>query len=926
MGRYTNDLLRISPIEGDDVVTVDEFTTGLTQSGLMTVEEVHAFQVSLPPSGEPPSVKMLATELVRRGRLTKYQAGRIATGRPTGLVLGKYVIQNKIGEGGMGEVFVAEHRRMKRPVVVKVLPKSATKSKISIQRFQHEVEAAAQLQHPNIVTAFDADEEDGVHFLVMEYVPGEPLGELAARQGPLAIDLALSCILQAALGLEYAHATGIIHRDIKPNNLLIDDTGAVKILDMGLAGFSDGRTINFTDDGSTDGDLKNNNQVIGTVEYMAPEQVDDSHHADPRSDIYSLGCTLYRLLAGRPPYQGDTLVKTLLAHRTNPIPSLVEARSDAPSWLDDVLRKMLAKDPDGRYQTMTALIQDLEKHLETLGVVVPKSQGPLVPMAPTQPNGQTPNVPPTKRLERPSEISTNAKATTETLAEPPKRSTLAIGIDLGTTFSAIAYIDNAGRPQVVSNVEGDKTTPSVVLIEDGNVVVGKEAAKAMATDMANIAECAKRDLGLHAFRQTIGGTEYPPEVIQAWILKKVRSDAQRQIGEFTKAVVTVPAYFDEVRRKATQDAGYIAGIEVIDIINEPTAAALAFGFQHGQLNFNSAEGEAKRVLVYDLGGGTFDVTIMEIGAGEFVTLATDGDVQLGGRDWDQRLVDYIAEQFIRKHGVDPREDPNTLGRLLRECEDAKRTLSSRQKASVACDFGGRAERFEVTRKLFEEITQDLLERTAFTTRHTLQNAGLTWDDIDFVLTVGGSTRMPAVIGMLTMLTGQVPDDTLSPDEAVAQGAAIHAGMIIDRMDGRTPQARVRNVNSHSLGIVGTDPKTKRKQTAVLIPRNTPLPAKAKRVFKTLKAGQRSVVADIVEGESPDPTACMKIGKFTVRNLPKDIAAGTPIEIRFRYEENGRLRIAANIAGMENQATHEISRDNNLARNDLDAWRKQVAGY
>lgn len=899
------------------MVSVDEFIAGLTQSGLMTVEEVHAFEVSLPPTNQPSSVEVLATELVRRGQLTKYQAGRIAAGRATGLVLGKYVIQDKIGEGGMGEVFVAEHRRMKRPVVVKILPEAAMTSADSVRRFQREVEAAAQLSHPNIVTAFDADEEHGVHFLVMEHVEGESLGELAVRQGPLSLNLALSCILQAAIGLEYAHATGIIHRDIKPNNLLIDKTGAVKILDMGLARFDDGREkVAGADEG-----LTKLNQIIGTAEYMSPEQVDDSANIDRRSDIYSLGCTLYRLLAGQPPYQGETLVKTLLAHRTEPIPSIREIRADAPGWLDAILRRMLAKLPAARYQSMTELIRDLEPHLETLGVVVPRSPGPLTSSASKEPNTRVDDAAPTLQLERSSVV---AKAAADALATPPKRSVPAVGIDLGTTFSAIAHLDAAGRPQTLSNQEGDKTTPSVVLIEDGSVVVGKEAAKAMATDMNNIAECAKRDLGMHFFHQSIGGQDYPPEVIQAWVLKKMRADAQRQIGEFTKAVVTVPAYFDEVRRKATQDAGYIAGIDVIDIINEPTAAALAFGFQQGRLYLGATNDKPKRVLVYDLGGGTFDITIMEIGAGEFVTLATDGDVQLGGRDWDQRLVDYVSEQFIRKHGLDPREDPNTLGRLLRECEDAKRTLSTRQKASVACDFQGRAERFDVTRKLFEELTQDLLERTTFTTRHTLQSAGLTWDDIDHVLTVGGSTRMPAVVGMLTTLAGQVPDDTLSPDEAVAQGAALHAGFVLDRLEGRRPQARVRNVNSHSLGIVGTDPKTKRKQTAVLIPRNTPLPAKAKRVFTTMKAGQRSVVANIVEGESRDPEACMRIGKCTVRNLPKDLPAGTPIEVRFQYEENGRLRIAVNVAGVDDQATHEISRENNLTRKDLDAWRVKVA--
>jgi len=306
------------------VVSVDEFIAGLTQSGLMTAEEVHGFQVSLPPTDGPPSVQLLATELVRRGRLTKYQAGRVARGRTTGLVLGKYVIQDKIGEGGMGEVFLAEHQRMKRPVVVKILPESAMKSKDAIRHFQREIEATAQLSHPNIVTAFDADVENGVYYLVMEYVDGEPLGDVAAR-GPLAINLALSCALQAATGLEYAHATGIVHRDIKPNNLLLDKTGSIKILDMGLARFDDGRgAVSLAGD-----DLTKQDYAIGTAEYMAPEQVDDSANVDPRSDIYSLGCTLYRLLAGRPPYQGETVMQTLLAHRSEPVPSICAIRADA---------------------------------------------------------------------------------------------------------------------------------------------------------------------------------------------------------------------------------------------------------------------------------------------------------------------------------------------------------------------------------------------------------------------------------------------------------------------------------------------------------------------------------------------------------------------------------------------------------------------
>ena len=505
------------------------------------------------------------------------------------------------------------------------------------------------------------------------------------------------------------------------------------------------------------------------------------------------------------------------------------------------------------------------------------------------------------------------------------RSAHAVGIDLGTTFSAVAHLDDLGRPVTLINAEGDKITPSVVLFEGTNVVVGKEAVKAIATDAESIAECAKRDLGHRMFHKVLGGRQYPPEALQAFILNKLRNDSKRQIGDFSKVVITVPAYFDEVRRKATQDAGYIAGFEVLDIINEPTAAAVAFGFQQGFLKQEQDTGERSRVLVYDLGGGTFDVTVMEIGGRDFVTLATDGDVQLGGRDWDQRLVDYVAEEFIRKFGVDPREDPNCAGRLWRDCEDAKRTLSARTKANIACDYKGNAVRVEVSRDQFHAMTQDLLDRTSFTTRQTLQAAGLTWSQVDRVLMVGGSTRMPAVFDMLKNLSGKEPDCSVSPDEAVAHGAALHAGILIDRYDGKSPSFRIKNVNSHSLGVVAMDTKTKRPRNAILIPRNTPLPVAAKRVFKTQKQGQRSILVQIVEGESASPDDCSQIGKCSVRDLPHNLPAQTPIEVRFRYHENGRLAIQVNVQGTDKELHHEISRENSLTQDQLDSWRTYISG-
>lgn len=506
-----------------------------------------------------------------------------------------------------------------------------------------------------------------------------------------------------------------------------------------------------------------------------------------------------------------------------------------------------------------------------------------------------------------------------------KENTPAVGIDLGTTFSVLCYLDEKGLPLTVVNSEGDRLTPSVVLFDEGEVIVGKEAVKAYVIETDHVAECSKRDVGYRVYHKALAGQHYPPEVIEAFILDKIHRDAVNQIGEFSHVVITVPAYFDEVRRKATQDAGYMAGLDVLDIINEPVAAAISFGHQKGLIAGDALPDHPLRMLVYDLGGGTFDVTVMEIRGTDYATLAIDGDVHLGGWDWDQRLVDLVAERFIRKHQADPREDSRTAGKLWRECEDAKRTLSARQKAIVPCECKGRIEQVEVTREQFEEATQDLLDRTRFTSEQTLKAAGLHWEQIDRVLLVGGSTRMPMVRRMLRELSGKEPDASVAADEAVAQGAAYHAGRILSKAHGRPATFRIRNVNSHSLGVIGLDPLTKRRRTGVIIPRNTPLPVTAKRTFRTQKANQRSILVEIVEGESPSPDDCSPIGRVTVHSLPPDLAQGWPVEVVFRYKTNGRLKVRVNVPETEAQVDSEFTREIGLPKEHLDGWREYISG-
>ncbi len=331
-------------------VPLEKLVKHIEDSGILAGDTLKDF---LPPKTDLKDGKELARELIRKKMLTEYQAQELYQGKGKALVLGNYVIQEKIGAGGMGQVFKAQHRRMKRIVAVKLLPTALMKDPAVVARFEREVTAAARLNHPNIVTAFDADKVNDAHFLVMECVEGSDLAALVKKNGPFPVEQAVNYILQAARGLEAAHAEGIVHRDIKPANLLLDKKGTVKILDMGLA--------RIGGDAPGQAELTNTGTVMGTVDYMAPEQALNTKTADARADIYSLGCSLYYLLTGKATYDGDTLMAKLLAHRDQPIPSIREVRPEVPEQVEAVFRKMVAKHIDHRYQTASELIADLTR-------------------------------------------------------------------------------------------------------------------------------------------------------------------------------------------------------------------------------------------------------------------------------------------------------------------------------------------------------------------------------------------------------------------------------------------------------------------------------------------------------------------------------------------------------------------------------------
>ena len=508
---------------------------------------------------------------------------------------------------------------------------------------------------------------------------------------------------------------------------------------------------------------------------------------------------------------------------------------------------------------------------------------------------------------------------------------IAVGIDLGTTNSVVAYLTPEGETKVLPNSEGETLTPSVVLFEDEQVIVGKAAREAGAASLDRIAECAKRDMGLPYYHRAIGDRFLPPEAIQGFILRKLHRDISLKLTDECDVVITVPAYFDEARRHATMDAGRISGLNVIDIVNEPTAAALSFGQNLGYLN---ASGQARgklRVLVYDLGGGTFDVTVIQLAGSEIKILATDGDVRLGGYDWDLRLLEYAKQTFQKKFPDSPPCDDQTDFNLRRQMELVKHELTAMSGVEVRISHAGKTVELSITRQLFEELTADLLERTAFTTRQTVRAAGLTWSEIDRILLVGGSTRMPMVHQMLTELSGKIPDDAIHPDEAVARGAAICA-FIRQREATSANDAlglRITDVAAHSLGIEGLDEKTLRKENITLIPKNSPLPATVKRDFVTKEDNQQNVLVRLLEGESKHPDHCTELGRARINNLPVGLAKGTKVQVVYNFDRSGRLSVEATIPGVGREAKMELQRVRALPHARLQQWKKvicQDGGY
>ncbi len=514
-----------------------------------------------------------------------------------------------------------------------------------------------------------------------------------------------------------------------------------------------------------------------------------------------------------------------------------------------------------------------------------------------------------------------------------------VGIDLGTSYSALARLGEDGNPEVINNANDSPITASIVVLNDnGRILVGPPAEVLAEQDPQRVVVAIKREMGNPRFALHYQERRMTPELISSLILTKLKTDAEKRIGPIGNAVITVPYYFNEPKRAATQYAGKIAGLNVLDIINEPTAATLAYAWMKGELGQLDMPDTTRTILVYDLGGGTFDLTVVRYTPTHFTVIATDGDTMLGGLDWTARILDFVCEKFAAKHGVDPRADAQAKFAMLRECEAAKRELSHWNKTTIAIKYRGQSLSVELTRSEFEKLTLDLLQRTRDTTEFVLDNNKVDRDSLDEVLMVGGSTAMPAVVEMLKSITGRTPSRVLNPQLAVAQGAAIHAAILEAKAtDGqghmthallnRLRAVTTTDVNSHSLGVELTDPKDQmKKRNHIMIPRNSRLPCGVKKQFVTTVDMPNSIVIRLLQGETREVSGCTYIGDVSISKLPKALPVGSPVEVVYSYDHRGHINVSVKEKIGGGSAAVEIAWDGALDNNAIETLRELARQY
>jgi len=794
--------------------------------------------------------------------------------------IGDYRIERLIGAGGMGRVYLALHGRMERTVALKTLSASRMGDEKSIERFYSEIRAAARLLHPNIVTAFDAGEVDGIHYLAMEYVEGRTLSAIVAERGPLSVVEAVDVLRQTAQGLLYAHRAAIVHRDIKPGNLMQAAGNVVKLLDLGLATMA----------ADSRGKLESG-RLIGTVEYMAPEQLDAADRADARADIYALGATFYFLLTGRTPYEGE-LLEQVRGHREGLVPDLCAVRQDVDVRLDHVLRRMMAKRPQDRYASLSELLEDLDHWRSSEGSW-------LAGYGSETAHAETP---------------TNGGDTTSTASSD------VIGIDLGMFYGCAAKANPTGELVALNAGGHGKPLLRLALASDKDqLVIGDRALDYRTRHPERVTHCLPLYIGQAIVQRRVAEECCPPEVLLALMLRRLSANAWTDKAPPRAAAITVPSCYDQIHRRSILQASQVAGMHEVRLIDRSIAAAQAVLMDRFTKDPRAITEVPRNQLVVCITGNTTEVVLLRRVGGRLQQLAIAGTWHTGMLSWQQKLVDLASEQCVRKYGFDPRRSLSDASELQVACERALNQLLLHASAPVQFVAGHKERELEVSRDALFAVGREWLDEFRAMLEHVRHDEPIGEEPIHECITVGLMAKMPPVRKILRQAVGADAQFLSLERTDLARGAAV---AVAGELPGRSgiplpPQF----CTPHDLGVVVNGTKGTKKRVLPIVPKGTVLPARTNRKLTSGLEGKQPSTLNVVESIGWNATNWRSLGSH---RLPRPQTA-MPVEIGFEVDSNGLLSIRVRDPGTGHTDRLPPLPSPTLSRTDIAQWHDWLDG-
>lgn len=808
--------------------------------------------------------------------------------------IGSYVIREMIGSGGMGQVFLAEHKRMQRVVAIKMLPVERMADEVAVERFYEEVRAASRLMHPNIVTAFDADEVNGMHYLAMEYVDGKTLTEIVSEKGPFSVGETAAVIRQSALGLLHAHRAGIVHRDVKPSNLMRAADGTVKVLDLGLAQISSASLVTEKKD-VIEGDgnkAKTRGRLTGTLPFMSPEQLEDSNTTDSRTDIYSLGATMYFLLTGQPPYTGEFL-DLVYGHRHGEIPDLMQVRDDVDMKFANIFNRMMAKDRSERYASLDEVIDELGEYAsntDTPAWIAEYTPQPIV-----------------------SDTSMgSASGSTYT------GTARVMAIDFGMFYSAAAEGSPSGEANLLA--AGGETGPlfrMAVSSDNNRLIYGSDAVERRREHPKSVVHCLPMYIGKPIVEREIAGRQCPPEVLMAMLFRRIVHNSWTGAAKPHATAITIPASFDQLHRQSVLQAARMAGLRSVRLVDRCVAAvhSLLIDRESESLDASIAKLDKTRtqnVLFVGVTGQGTEVSVMRRDASRLQQVSTVGHWHTGTLPWLSRLVDLTAKTFVQEHKFDPRSRSRTASRLQIACERAMNSLLLLPSATIKIDVDGKDLLVKISRRRWFQSCESLAVGVRDAIKLACKQGSVSLGEIDTCVTMGPLLRIKTIRD--AVLRGHHEKMVIHPMDR-AEAARGAAASLASELPGRGEIARPpRLITSQAIGIVVNDAKGRRRILPV-IPKGTALPARTNRRL-TVGNDRDSMNLSLVESSGVAGEDWQSLGRYDFEVGDSKVRTRM---IGFEINVNGMLTVRAQTPGTSGSKKLPPLPTPTLSEEELDRW-------